>query len=45
MVCAVLAQRYARKTAKQRAEAEALLAKQAASGGPARRAESRRARR
>ena len=27
MVCAVLAQRYARKTAKQRAEAEALLAK------------------
>ena len=26
MVCAVLAQRYARKTAKQRAEAEALLA-------------------
>jgi sodium/bile acid cotransporter 7 len=27
MVCAVLAQRYARKTAKQRAEAEALVAK------------------
>ena len=27
MVCAVLAQRYARKTAKQRAEAEALAAK------------------
>ena len=43
MVCAVLAQRYARKTAKQRAEAEALLV--GASGGPARRAESRRARR